>query len=396
VADAKIGAATLVYSTSEVMTQAAIGGRDVGVLYGRAGSDGETALAFKTKPQIKVLDGQATTSWSKGILRINYQHHGLLRLLIEGGERPLLLLIGENSATDRIWRQDTAQGPVLLLGSHLLRSAHAEGDTLALTGDGDADNHAEVLAGQAQRITWNGGPVQVAPTPSGTLAFDLPVPKALTLPALDHWTSREDQPETSPAFDDKGWKQADLTASSSVTKPGSLPVLFADDYGFHTGNTWYRGHFSGKAAPSGIKLNVKSGGPAGAFSVWLNGHFLGSVTSNETGAFSFPANLVVAGTMSSRCSPSIWGMRRITTPPARTARRAASSPPCRWGRAPMPSAGAFRARSPGRMPCAGPTIWAACMASAKAGRPAMTPPDGPRPACPPTPQPPASAGIAAM
>jgi len=295
VADAKIGASTLVYSTSELMTQTTIGARDVGVLYGRAGSDGETALAFKTKPQIKVLDGQATTNWSKGILRINYQHHGLLRLLIEGGERPLLLLIGENSATDRIWRQDTAQGPVLLLGSHLLRSAHGDGDTLALTGDGDADNHAEVLAGKAERITWNGAPVQVAPTPSGTLAFDLPVPKALMLPALDHWTSREDQPETSPTFDDKGWKQADLTASSSVTKPGSLPVLFADDYGFHTGNTWYRGHFSGKAAPSGIELNVKSGGPAGAFSVWLNGHFLGSVTRNEAGAFSFPAHLVVAG-----------------------------------------------------------------------------------------------------
>jgi beta-galactosidase len=297
VADAKIGTATLVYSTSELMTQAGIGARDVGVLYGRAGSDGETVLAFKAKPQVKVLEGQATTTWSKGLLRLNYQHHGLLRLLIEGGECPLLLLIGENSATDRIWRQDTAQGPVLLLGAHLLRSAHAEGDTLALTGDGDADPHAEVLAGDAQRVTWNGAAVSPAPTASGTLAFDLPIPRPLVLPALDHWTSREDQPETSPTFNDKTWKQADLTISSSVTKPGSLPVLFADDYGFHTGNTWYRGHFSGKAgaAPSGIRLQVKSGGPAGAFSVWLNGHFLGSVTRNESGAFSFPAALVLPG-----------------------------------------------------------------------------------------------------
>lgn len=294
-ADAKIGAATLVYSTSELMTQAGIGGRDVGVLYGRAGSDGETVLAFPNKPQVKVLEGQATTSWAKGMLRINYQHHGLLRLLIEGGARPLLLLIGETGATERIWRHDTARGPVLLLGSHLLRSAQTEGDTLALTGDGDADNHAEVLAGDARQVTWNGAPVQTTSTPSGTQAFALPVPRPVVLPALDHWTSREDQPETSPTLDDKGWKQANLTISSSVTKPGSLPVLFADDYGFHTGNTWYRGHFSGKAAPSGLKLQVKSGAGAGAFSAWLNGHFLGSVTRNENGAFSFPAALVLPG-----------------------------------------------------------------------------------------------------
>lgn len=296
-ADHRIGATTMLYSTSELMTQAAIGPRDIAVLYGRAGSDGETVLALKARPKVTVLDGAVRSVWAGGRLRLNYTHHGLARVLIEGGARPLLLLIGETSATERIWRQDTPRGPVLLIGSHLLRSAQTDGKTLALTGDGDADTQAELLADQPAQVTWNGRPMTLITTPSGTLAFDLPAPLPVTLPALDHWSSREDIAETAPAFDDSQWASARLTATSSITKPGSLPVLFADDYGFHVGNTWYRGHFTshGGVAPSGLSLNVKSGGDGGAFSVWLNGHFLGSVTRNETGSFGFPAAMLVEG-----------------------------------------------------------------------------------------------------
>jgi hypothetical protein len=183
---------------------------------------------------------------------------------------------------------------VLLLGSHLLRSARYDGDTLALSGDGDADPKAELFAGAA-RIAWNGRPIAAKATASGSLALTLPTPRPVSLPALDHWTKRAGAPESARSFDDSGWRVADLTTTSSVTKPGTLPVLFADDYGFHTGNTWYRGHFSGKAAPSGLKLRVISGGDGGAFSVWLNGHFLGSVTRNEAGSFGFPAAMIVPG-----------------------------------------------------------------------------------------------------
>jgi hypothetical protein len=85
-----------------------------------------------------------------------------------------------------------------MIGSHLLRSARADGATLALTGDGDADTHAEVLAAKTAQVTWNGRPMTLTTTPSGTLGFDLPAPLPVTLPALDHWTSREDNPEAAP------------------------------------------------------------------------------------------------------------------------------------------------------------------------------------------------------
>jgi beta-galactosidase len=298
VADYAIGATRMIYSTSELMTDATIGDRDIAVLYGRHGSDGETLLGVAARPKVTVLAGHVTQHWDKRGLRLDYRHDGLARVLVDGGKRPLLLLIGDDKATERVWRQDTPKGPVLMVGSHLLRSARYDGDTLALTGDGDDDARAELFAGDASKVTWNGKPLAATPTASGSLAIALPVPKAVTLPTLDHWTRRAGAPEIARNFDDSTWRVANLATTSSITRPGTLPVLFADDYGFHTGNTWYRGHFTvdaRHAAPSGLKLKVMSGGNGGAFSAWLNGHFLDSVTRNETGAFGFPAAMLVPG-----------------------------------------------------------------------------------------------------
>ncbi|MEO8778560.1 MAG: beta-galactosidase [Rhodanobacter sp.] len=298
VADYMIGATRMIYSTSELMTDATIDDRDIAVLYGRHATDGEILLGFAAKPKVTVLSGTVMQHWGKRGLRLDYQHDGLARVLIEGGKRPLLLLIGDDPATERVWRQDTAQGPVLMIGSHLLRSAQYNGGTLALTGDGDSDADAELFAGHASKVTWNSRALATTHTASGGLAVTLPLPQVVTLPELDHWTRRAGAPEIARNFDDSRWRVANLTTTSSITKPGTLPVLFADDYGFHTGNTWYRGHFTvdaHHAAPSGLKLEVISGGNGGAFSAWLNGHFLGSVTRSELGAFSFPAAMLVPG-----------------------------------------------------------------------------------------------------
>ena len=297
-ADYALGATRMLYSTSELMTNATIGGRDIAVLYGRRGSAGETLLGYATKPQVHVLAGSVSQHWDAHGLRLDYRHDGLARVLIDGGQRPLLLLLADDQASARIWRQDTPRGPVLLLGSHLLRSARYDGDNLALTGDGDDDAHAELFAAGATTVYWNGRPLALTRTASGGLAMTLPLPQPVRLPTLDHWTRRDGAPEIARDFDDASWRVADRRTTSSITKPGTLPVLFADDYGFHTGNTWYRGHFTvdkQHAAPTGLKLKVLSGGNGGAFSVWLNGHFLGSVTHGDSGAFDFPANLLVAG-----------------------------------------------------------------------------------------------------
>lgn len=71
-------------------------------------------------------------------------------------------------------------------------------------------------------------------------------------------------------------------------------MLYADDYGFHTGNTWYRGRFRASGNETGIHLVSDSGGGAQAFSAWLNGTFLGSSTTGSAN-FTFPADALKSG-----------------------------------------------------------------------------------------------------
>jgi hypothetical protein len=66
------------------------------------------------------------------------------------------------------------------------------------------------------------------------------------------------------------------TASNSVTPvPAGQPVLFADDYGFHYGDVWYRGSWSGTAGVTSVGLSYSSG-QEGLLLAWLDGQFLGA------------------------------------------------------------------------------------------------------------------------
>ncbi len=90
---------------------------------------------------------------------------------------------------------------------------------------------------------------------------------------------------------------ADHPVTTNPTKPVTTPVLYADDYGFHTGFVWYRGHFTATGNETGINLTA-GGGTHGAFSVWLNGAFLGSDTAGGDQmqmSFPFPAGALRPG-----------------------------------------------------------------------------------------------------
>ncbi|WP_079063285.1 beta-galactosidase [Streptacidiphilus griseoplanus] len=298
VANYRLGDSQLQYSTSEIMTNATIGNRDVAVFYGDPGSDGETVLHYASKPTVLSSGGAVTTTWdaATGDLRLNYQHDGLARISISGGgSRPLLLLVGDKPTAETFWRQDTPAGPVLVRGTHLLRGATSPdgGRTVALTGDNADDKNIEVFT-SAEHVTWNGLPVSTRTSATGSRTGTIPVAAPVTLPALTNWKQAEESPEAAPGFDDSGWQVADKTTTNSVSGGNSLPVLYADDYGFHTGNTWYRGRFRGTGKETGVHLVSDSGGGAQAFSAWLNGTFLGSSTTGSAD-FTFPAGAVTPG-----------------------------------------------------------------------------------------------------
>ena len=298
-----LGDQRLVYSTSEIYTHKRIGDRDVAILHNRKGEAGETVLRYSSAPQVDVLSGDVSSTYdpATGDLRLNYVADGLSRVRITGGGHgPLDLLLADSSTASTFWKADTAQGPVLVRGGSMLRGVTQNGATLRIEGDSDGPGELEVFAGpQVRNLFWNGKPARSTATPSGSLVTAVDGPKPVNLPALTTWKRTVDQPEAEPAFDDSAWQQADHMTTTNPSKPATLPVLYTDDYGFHYGDTWYRGHFTGTGDEKGITVRAGTG-KAGAWAVWLNGTYLKTVRTSAASQESvadleFPADLVKKG-----------------------------------------------------------------------------------------------------
>ncbi|HET9168025.1 MAG TPA: beta galactosidase jelly roll domain-containing protein, partial [Actinospica sp.] len=128
-------------------------------------------------------------------------------------------------------------------------------------------------------------------------------PPAVRLPRLGPWRFHAEAPESQLGFDDSGWTKADHATTKNLVYwtalGGPEPVLFMDDYGFHYGNVWYRGHFTATGSQSSLSLSCATGGPPAVCSAWLNGHFLGTWTpgpnSPTTDTFSIPRGLLRVG-----------------------------------------------------------------------------------------------------
>ena len=277
-ADYDLPSAHVVYSTSELMTDAQVGSTDTAVFYGADGSAGETVLHYATQPTVRVVSGDVTSSWSGGNLKLDYTHHGIADVQITSGGKTTELLLADTASTDRLWQD----GSLLTTGPYLVRSGAVHGDTAVLTGDTDGPTTLTVRAPASVRsVTWNGKPVEVHRSPTGVLTGRLGGPPRVSLPSLTDWKFQFGSDESSVGFDDSSW-----------TVAGSQ--LDADHYGFHHGFVWYRGHFTATGTETGITLDGEGGGTAGEYEVWLNGAELGSGPSG-TKTFTFPAGLLNKG-----------------------------------------------------------------------------------------------------
>ncbi|MFN3434873.1 MAG: beta galactosidase jelly roll domain-containing protein, partial [Sphingomonas sp.] len=274
VAGVTLGGQRLVYSTSELQAALTVNGSDLVLLYGRAGEGGETVLRYASAPQVRVLEGSATSQFdaAKGDLRLAYLHAGRSVVRIEGGGRPpLTLILADEAEGARYWRQ----GNVLVRGPALLRSARTTGSALALTGDTREATPLEVWS-NARQIRWNGRPLATRTTTIGSRASaqPLPGPAAFSLPALA-WRTAYGTPEAQPGFDDSGWQAAEGKPYASITaRPDGQPNLSMDAYGFHDGDVWYRGRFTGTPDAKQLALFYGAGG-SGMVQVWIDGQFVG-------------------------------------------------------------------------------------------------------------------------
>ncbi|HEY4021380.1 MAG TPA: beta-galactosidase [Pseudonocardiaceae bacterium] len=280
-----IPGAHVVYSTSELMTDAAQGNADTAVFYGPTGEPGETVLRYATQPTVQVLHGSVSTTWdaSKGDLRLNYVHNGVAQVRITSGGTTFDLLLADTASTDRLWLDGTSGSQLISTGPYLVRTGTVHGNIAVLTGDTDGATTLTVHApAGVNQVSWNGMPVATHRNADGTLTGNLAGAPSYQLPTLDNWKFQFGSSETDPSYDDNSWTVADNTK------------LAADNYGFHHGFVWYRGHFTATGTETGITLDGQGGSPAGEYEVWLNGAELGASPSG-TSAFAFPPGLLKPG-----------------------------------------------------------------------------------------------------
>ncbi|KAF3465234.1 beta-galactosidase [Streptomyces sp. Tu 3180] len=279
----ELGRRRLAYSTAQPMLNLTAGRQDIAVFTGRHRETAQVTLDCDTQPITSRLDDEPAWAYDRGRLNVVVPLGvgGLSRVLIEGGdsETPMLLLFADDATALRLWPYETPSGSLLVYGPALLRSATVRGHTVHLTGDVVGETGLEVWAPRGiTTVTWNGRPVRTQLSRAGSLLMEglLPGVPAVRLPALDGWRRREGNPESEPDFDDSAWTAADRTSSRSTTPvPGGGPVLFADDYGFHYGDVWYRGRFEDARGIEEVSLSYGTG-TQGLLMAWLDGRPLGT------------------------------------------------------------------------------------------------------------------------
>lgn len=176
---------------------------------------------------------------------------------------------------------------LIIGGPSLVRTAALSGTALSLTGDVNRTTTLQIYGGSNlfKTVTWNGAPVSGGLDTVGawSAVLDGPTSAALTFapPQLSAWKFKDSLPEISTTYDDSRWVVANKTSTflTMPAYPRDGPAMLGEqDYGFFTGNVLFRGHFSSFGNETGVFLGV-NGGQAFAASAWLNGVYLGAVTS---------------------------------------------------------------------------------------------------------------------
>ncbi|MEU6254203.1 beta-galactosidase [Streptomyces sp. NPDC047043] len=277
-----LGHRKLRHSNARPMLALTAGRQEIAVLTGQSGEETVTALECASLPTVTVVEGDAEHSYADGLLRIEARLDGLTRVSVTGGgtSTPLLLLLADEETSVRLWPRETPSGQVLVYGPALLRTATVSGETVRLTGDTVRATEVEVWAPRGVRqVTWNGADLKTRATSTASLRSAEPLPGVgkVDLPALhDGWRRKTENPESAPGYDDSAWKPATRTTSHSTTPiPAGQPVLFADDYGFHYGDVWYRGHFTDARGAQSVSLGYSTG-TQGLLMAWLDGRPLGT------------------------------------------------------------------------------------------------------------------------
>ncbi|WP_316782729.1 glycoside hydrolase family 35 protein [Streptomyces sasae] len=280
-----LGERTLRYCTAQPAFVLTAGRQDIALFTGRYGEMAHLVLESPSEPFVQRIDAEAAWVYDQDVLHVTVPLGvgGLTRVLVQRGDSdtPLLLLFAADGTSMRLFPYDTPSGTVLVYGPTLLRHAKLRGDTVELTGDTTVETGLEVWGPRGiTSVTWNGQPVRTRVSLAGSLVSEINLAGApkVTLPVLDGWRRKTENPESAAGFDDAKWTVADKKTTFSTTPvPKGRPVLFADDYGFHYGDVWYRGRIEDDSLVDLESVSLAYGtGTQGMLMAWLDGKPLGS------------------------------------------------------------------------------------------------------------------------
>ncbi|KAK7048389.1 glycoside hydrolase family 35 protein [Favolaschia claudopus] len=283
VSDFRFGRNTLVYSTAEVLSHSIVDGQSILALWLPDGESGEFSILGGSKRREVVSGTGGGFHQVGGNLVLSYKQGNKQSVLQFDHFRILLL---PRSLAYKFWAPTLSNDPIVspesvvfVNGPYLVRSLSVDGSHVAATGDIANATTLEVFApAGCSTLQWNGKNLVTHKTAYGSLKASLPKPKLeiATLQkslSLSGWKYSDALPEADAEYDDSKWVVADHLTTPNPSKPLTLPVLYADDYGFHTGVQIFRGRFTGEA--SGVNLTVQ-GGTAFGWSAWLNSDYIRS------------------------------------------------------------------------------------------------------------------------
>ncbi|KAK4618252.1 putative beta-galactosidase A [Fulvia fulva] len=292
VSDYDVGGINLLYSTAEIFTWKQYGNKRVLVVYGGPGETNELAIAGAQTG--KCVEGQGVTTDSKNGVSVIRFKTSSERKVVEVGDDLSVYILDRNSAYN-YWVIDLADDSVtknytnykhatsapIVKAGYLLRTVQAHGSSLHLTGDINCTNPVEVIGAPEplHELTFNGESLNFKQAKNGVVTATAEFKKPeLTVPDLSSigWKVIDTLPEIESNYDDSAWTVADLTYSNNTIRNLTTPTsLYSSDYGYHTGNLIYRGHFKANGGEKELYLATQ-GGSAYGHSLWLNDEFVGS------------------------------------------------------------------------------------------------------------------------
>lgn len=247
--DFSFGKHSLLYSTAEVLTASVVDDQEVLVLWVPNGESAEFAIkdySSKKKPKIvQTCPGCEITFQPPSyehILTVNFHQEAGISIVDFDGFRVVLV---DRGVAWKTYVPKLSNDPlagleknIIVHGPHLVRSAEIKGRTLELRGDTDYETVLQIHApSKVSRVCWNGADVKRVKRKDGVLEATLPGPHLTAEDVLSQlngpseWSYADTLPEISPKYDDSKWTVANKTETQIPTKPETLPVLYAEDYG---------------------------------------------------------------------------------------------------------------------------------------------------------------------